>query len=267
MSEVAEEKVEVKTAPPVPKTPLEKAVDALNKAQKMAKKRASDYPPSTRGGWTAKIQAAKNNVAGLEKAYCKALFDNSYGFFITGSDKAVELVSTTVVGLNEGLAVDSQALYKRIAAEVWKVFGPKREWTSDCSAMVAAQFKHVMRELDVTSADTPRPTRNGIHCRDMKDCVRYVKDMITVGTNGHQFNSLYFQKLVREQGLKIQYQGKVVPILVAGTADAAEMEVLGKVFKQGYSAHALDESIADGKELVVSVFKSGKKGSKGKKNG
>lgn len=243
---------------------METLVEKLNRVQELAKKDPGNLSPAVRGGWILAINEARDQLSELQREYCRLLFDNAYGFFLEGDAKYVDLAAKTLVGTQEGLAVDTQALYKRIAVEAEKLLGKRREWVSDCTAKVQAEFKVIMNELDIRAANVPDAPRFGLGksvvCNTLSDVVAYVKEMI-VSTNGHDFNNLYVQKLIRDLGLKVKYKGNTVPIFVLGANDG-EIQSFGRLFKQGHSVYVADVEPKDAMSLVLDIFKSGKKKTK-----
>ena len=244
---------------------LQKMTEELESVSTTANMNLDDIPSNTRGGWSASIAAAKERLPGVQARYKDSLLQNAVAIFVSGDKAKVAEFTSLIRSENEGLVVDANALYDRLARDVTMTLPDNRgiEWGITQTHKLHLSLQEVMHEVGLRELPMPSngtaPFVNGYD-----DVLENVKGLMRAAVGG-TLNKLYLEKDLIGEAMKIRYTSSMVPVIVTG-ADQAEIYDLSRVFGRGSTDVAIPDGTLVDKEFLVKTFKEINKKLKNKKN-
>lgn len=204
-------------------------------AAKVAAMDLEAVPLRTRGGWTARVAEAKAKVKALKLAYNNALLSGAVGIILDGDP---EKISQAVKLMNEdGVVIDGQALYKRIADQLAPTFGNTREWGIAQTHKLHLLLQEIMHELGLT--EIPMSDRHtNVTCQTYNDIVIHVRNTLFLSL-GTTLTSLYLDKLATERAFALHYTGTNMPVVIYNVYPGEE-DRLGSRFGRGHTIWTLN---------------------------
>lgn len=230
---------------------LEELIKKMDSVSKDATRNLEDIHPGVRGGWTARIAEAKEEMKKLRAEYKKALLGNGVAIFLSGDSVKAGEFAKLIHDSGEGLVADAEALYKRLASVVEPTFGETRQWGVGQTHKLHMALQEVMSEIGLVEIPMPDVTKNPI-LRTTDEIVAHIRQIVRASC-GDAFNSLYMGEQALKDALQIRYMGVLAPVAVLNWKDD-EAAGLAMSFAKGSATVNLTEDDTINKEFLTKAF-------------
>ena len=223
----------------------------MDKVGEIARKNLDDIPYNTRASWGCLIEESKVKFNGLKKTYKNTLFQKSVGIFVTGNANKVTEFCKFVTEGNEGLVVDAQSLYNRLADGLEPTFSSARHWGIAQTYKLTQLLMEVMSELGLSEIPAPSKVTEQTLATPA-DVRSYVRKIIR-DTCGDNLNRNYLEEQASEAAYMIRYSGNLTPVVIVNAYED-EFDNLGKAFSRcGVRVGISDDDVVD-KEYVTKAL-------------
>lgn len=233
-------------------TTLEKLSEEYESVAKTAAMNLDDVPAATRGGWSTRVREAQDRLKDLRVEYRNALLKNGVAIFLEGDAAKVGEFVQLVVDGNEGLVVDANTLYDRLAREVEVSLSDQRNWGVTQTYRLHQALQAVMFELGLS--EMPMPSRDSMPIvPTYADTVAHVKSIVK-GAVDNQLNRLYIINEALNAAIKIRYIGVMAPVLITN-ATAEEARELSQEFGKGTATVKVTAEDEVNKDFLSKTFR------------
>jgi hypothetical protein len=231
---------------------LEKITTDLDRVEKTATINLDDIPQATRGSWGNAQREAKEQLNALKSSYRDALFGNAVAILMNGDPGKIDEYVKLVRDGGEGLSVDANALYDRLAKSVEETVGGSRQWGVTQTQRLHLALQGVLHEVGLT--EMPMPAKDSMpFVATYGDVLAHVRQIVRDAV-GDSLNRVYIENAVIKQAREIRYIGVMVPVLVTN-ARSDEADNLTRSFAKGNTFVNLNTEDVIDKEFLVKSFK------------
>ena len=175
----------------------------------------------------AAARQAKDRIAELTKEYGELVKEGAVAIFLLTDDPR-EFASIAKEDFGT-INLDSQELYRRIAAYIVPGLGPHHEFGAHQAGQMVAALRELGEELGMNSMPAPKHTILPVVVKDEKEVTDYIRSVIRASM-GDELNLNFLERKLVAQTLEAGFTNPAVPVLIIG-AEEGEIEALSKLFK------------------------------------
>ena len=231
---------------------LKELAEEIEKTTTLAAKELDDFPVAVRAGWGARLVQAKADLPLLRAEYRNLLLSSGIAIFVTGdAAKALEFAQL-VRSSGEGVAVDAEALYKRLADAIDPTMSPARTWGVQQTHKLHLTLTEIMHEIGLPKVVAP-PHNDSIVLPTHRNVQDYIRKIQLASDNGDLLRS-YVQHLTVQDALKIGYTSSLTPVVVMN-ATASDTSALSLGFGKGAAQVTVGVDDVVDEAFMVKAFK------------
>lgn len=234
---------------------LEKLIEDYESTAKTAAINLDEMPAATRGGWGSRVREAQDHVKEVRTEYKRALLKNGVAIFLEGDAVKIE-AAATLARENDGVVIDANALYERLAKPVEATLSEARQWGVSATHRLHLGIQEIMFETGLSEVSMPASELP--YVATFQDVVAHVKKLIRNAV-GDQFNRCYVEEDLVRQAIKIRYTGVTVPVLIVN-AEPNETATIAASFLKGNTSMKIEAADEVDKEFLSKLLReAGKK--------
>lgn len=205
----------------------------------------------TRFALESKKRAAADTIANLEQEYAKQIFDHALLIGIGGPEEKTKQFCALVSSMEEGVGVDGNKMYDRIAGPLEQRLGARRDLSVNLVAQMLEDLRSVVEELPNLRVarfqlNTSLPT-----LKTYGEVRRWVKAQVEEKA-GKIINILFLKKEITQAALKMQFDGDVLPVAIS--CERGDFENLTPSFGKGSVYYQIEENDDITPDFVYKVF-------------
>lgn len=170
---------------------------------------------------------AKDRIAELTKEYGELVKEGAVAIFLLTEDPT-EFAAIAQDDFGT-VNLDSQELYRRIAAYIAPGIGPHHEFGAHQAGQMVAALRELGEELGMNSMPAPKHKILPVVVNNEKEVTEYIRGVIRESM-GDELNLSFLERKLVAQALDAGFSNPAVPVLVIG-AEEGEVEALSKLFK------------------------------------
>jgi hypothetical protein len=238
-------------------TRLEKLVEEIDKAQKMASYDLEGCDYRTRAGMTIAVREAEARLAEFKKEYTQRVLKTTLGIFVEGDGgeefgRLAQEESATPL-----LVIDVRELYHKLASGIYPTLGPSREFGPTQMGKLLFALDDLVRQLGLDGFKAPPFVDSG-QMDSLEATTEHVMKLVRL-VLGDRLNVAYISREIAHRALELRYSNNVLPVVFIGIHEEDDTSAFeAMVGRFGYRVQASSPAEVTS-EMVLESFKKCKR--------
>lgn len=211
-----------------------------------AARNPEEYHYASRPGIEMAIRAAKDKVDALEKQYQAELLKNGVAIFLDGPQ-------ATALAAHAGvLAVDAEALYRRVAELVDPTLGSSRTFTANQASRALTELRNIGVELHIASMKQ-MDFGPAAEVPTLSDTLAIIRKGVRNALRD-DLNRMYIEAALVRQALSLKFTGNSAPVFILN-AIPEEREGLASLFGKGFTTWTVRADVEVNSDYILKLIK------------